>query len=99
MLVYSLAAIGGHSPTGLPKSLSLMRPLVSGTPRPPLPANESDYEAVRLQHALFWKRATRESGPIVLIEDIVKTRVDVNAKMFVPGDSCYGEQFGCVLLK
>ncbi|KAG5732882.1 hypothetical protein E4T56_gene1819 [Termitomyces sp. T112] len=55
------------------------------------------YEAVRLRHALFWKRATRGCGPVVRVKigDVVETRVDVNARMFVPGDSCYGEEFGC----
>ncbi|KAG6902356.1 hypothetical protein C0995_001153 [Termitomyces sp. Mi166 len=101
----TVAHMHTHSPTaigayGLPTSLSL-KPLVPATPRTHPPPD--DYESIRKEHALFWKRATamatRESGPLVLkIGDVVKTRIDVNAKMFVPGDSCYGQQFGLPLL-
>ncbi|KAG6880528.1 hypothetical protein C0993_005989, partial [Termitomyces sp. T159_Od127] len=52
---------------------------------------EPDYEEMRAQHAEFWKRAEG----VLAMRDVVNSWVDVNARMFVPGDGCYGKEFGC----
>ncbi|KAG6865687.1 hypothetical protein C0991_000300 [Blastosporella zonata] len=64
-------------------------------------AGEAPLSRTRMDSAHFWRR-TREaydgSGALLLKMDEVPGG-GVSAKIFTPGESCYGEKFGCVFLR